>query len=218
MKKILFILAISLFCNHNLHSQMTFSVSPGLNLNAANFGYKLNRFVPFIGIQYTGANLNIVNEYKQYDSFVGAIVDKKETYGVKASILLPNIGAKYFFLEQEKLKAYGSINLAMPFISTRLDLDDEDLENDINDAVKASRVWGGEIGFGAEYFFSDQFSIGGEFGIRFIHFGFKESYDRFVFDPNTNQNILTENKIDSKLNISPTFSKISLNFYFGSND
>jgi hypothetical protein len=96
MKKILIVLAVFLLGNNKLYSQMTFSVSPGLSFNSASFGYKLNRFVPFIGIQHLGANLNVVNEFKEFDFNVGGIVDQKISIGVKANVFMPNIRTKYF--------------------------------------------------------------------------------------------------------------------------
>ena len=46
-------------------SQFTFSVSPGLGLNTAQVGYKVNpKIVPFFGFQYATGSLTQIDSYK----------------------------------------------------------------------------------------------------------------------------------------------------------
>ena len=41
-------------------------------------------------------------------------------------------------------------------------------------------MWGGEFGFGIEYFFDENFSLGGEFGLRYIHLMYEETSPRDI--------------------------------------
>ena len=217
MKKLVVLLAVSLFSSGALYSQLTFSVSPGLSFNSATFGYKVGNFVPFVGIQHLGSNFNVVTEFKEFDFDLGTIVDESISLGVKANVFMPNIGTKYFFISQDNLKAFGAVNVAVPFLSSRLDLDDDDFEDDINEAISQIRIIAGELSVGAEYFFSDQFSLGGEFGLRLINLSYNQSFDDSVFNPNTGEFVPTTTTVDGSLTVSPTFSRVSLNFYLGGN-
>ena len=115
-------------------------------------------------------------------------------------------------------------NFSKPFFSAKINYDFEnetnenEFEDEMKDAIKGLSLWYGEFGFGAEYFFDDNFSIGGEFGIR--HFNFNYEYiDEYEFvDYNTGQTIILEDTYDFKLRINPTYAKFSLNFYFGRNE
>lgn len=85
-------------------------------------------------------------------------------------------------------------------MSGKLEYDGEE-EEEISDAIKNINVFGAEAGFGVEYFFDDNFSIGGEYGIRFFS-GKYETVDEF-------------DNFTLKMNINPTYTKLALNFYFG---
>ena len=69
-----------------------------------------------------------------------------------------------------------------------------------NDMDKVSII-GGNFGFGVEYFFSENFSLGGETGLMFGYLNFE--YDDFG-------NYEEKNKTNFKM----IYSNISLNFYF----
>lgn len=71
-----------------------------------------------------------------------------------------------------------------------------------------------KFGFGVEYFFDENFSLGGEFGLRYFNFRYNDSNEREIYNPNTGNYMDTEIKNDYSFNMSPTFSKISLNYYF----
>ena len=73
----------------------------------------------------------------------------------------------------------------------------------------------GGLGFGVEYNFSENFSIGGEFGIRYFTGNYSESEDRTINDPNTGVPITYKKEMKGNVNFSPTYTKITLNYYFG---
>lgn len=194
-------------------SQFTFGVSPGLSLNSAYFGYKLGKFVPFVGIQYFGASLDYSYSYKEFNYNTGMIEDKLRTTEGKLKLFVPNIGAKYFFFETEKLKAHATLNITKPIITGQFEYDG-DPDDYLEDLIDGVSVWGGELSFGTEYFFDEHFSVGGEFGLRYLNFKSNSVSDGYVYNPFTGQEIMYDRKESTKINGNPTFSRISLNFYF----
>ncbi len=213
MKRTLFIAAIIFLFSNTGFSQPVFGVSPGLSLNSAYFGYKVNRFVPFIGFQYFGTSINYEYKHKLYDGSLGSIVDHNHSDDVKIKLIIPNIGLKYYVKESGNLKAFVTLNLSKPILTGKYEVDGiEDEES--KKYIEGISLFGGELSFGAEYFFDEQFSIGGEFGLRYLHAKYTFSEDESIFNPNTGDTEVSKASYEAKLNASPTFSRISLNFYF----
>jgi hypothetical protein len=196
------------------YGQFTFGVSPGIGLNSTYFGYKLNdKLVPFIGFQYAHVKFKYEETGEEFDYDLGDVVSYSYKTEFSGSLYVPNIGIKYFIKQQNKLNAYVSLCISKPFLSGKLEYDGE-ADEEFKNQIKNISLWGGEAGFGVEYFFDDNFSIGGEFGLRYLHLKYNDSYDYEFYNPNTGDYEMTEIKDDYRLNVSPTFSKLSLNFYF----
>ena len=213
MKKKLLIITAILFLSQSAFSQFSFSVSPGLNLNTAYFGYKLNRIVPFVGFQYFGTSVNYEYNHKVFDYDLGEVVDHNHSSSGKVSFMIPNLGVKYFLIDKGNLKASATVNITKPILTAEAKIDGQ-IDEFVEESVKAINLFGGEMSFGAEYFFDEHFSLGGEFGIRYIHFDYKITNDEIIFNPMTGEEIQTQSSYSTNLNMSPTFSKITLNFYF----
>jgi hypothetical protein len=212
MKKKLVMIGIMLCLTVTSFSQVSFSVSKGSILTAATVGYRFNKIVPFIGFQYYGASANIESSSQEFDFNAFGLITNSYDTELKANVFLPSLGAKYFFLEREKLKAFTSLSFTLPIVT--LKSGDKDDNKEINDALSNVILWGGELGVGVEYFVDEQFSIGGEFGLRYIHFSYSNTDDYIVIHPITGALLEAESSENIRLNISPTFSKISLNYYF----
>ena len=189
--KLLLLLCAVLLITNEGFGQFAFGVSPGIGLNSAYFGYKINsKIVPYVSLQYLNANYKYEFDGEDYN----------EEIDFKGNLLIPNIGVKYFFKQQNNLQAYLSLNFSKPIFSGKIDVDDNDFEDDFEEAIKNTSIWGGEFGFGIEYFFDENFSLGGEFGIRHFNFKYNETDEG--------------DETDVRININPTFSKITLNYYF----
>jgi len=71
------------------------------------------------------------------------------------------------------------------------------------------------IGYGTEYFFTDQFSIGGEFGVNIVLWKWS---DEFTFengyDEGDDYYEIDRTSINAKANVGSSFSRMTLNFYF----
>ena len=91
---------------------------------------------------------------------------------------------------------------------------DDEEEFTYGEDFESYSLWGGEFGFGIEYFFDENFSLGGEFGLRYLHLNYVQTRERSVYNPMTSDWEPTEIKYDYNYNMNPTFSKISLNYYF----
>jgi hypothetical protein len=203
-----------IFCN-NSYSQFNFSVSPGLQLNGATFGYRFDKFYPYIGLQLLHVGSSITEEGRRANQGGTALVDYEDKFKFTGTAYLPVLGLKYFFLERNKLKAYGNICFTKAFLSAKLDDDNNPGSNiDLQKLVDGTRVAGAQIGFGTEYFFDDNFSLGGEFGLRMLHVRNKMEQDNDINDPGTGNPVTVTTTTTMKLNANPTYTKISLNFYF----
>ena len=210
-----FLLSIAfLLFNGTVFGQFTFGVSPGLSFNGAHFGYKIKKnFVPFIGLQFANATVNYAESGFEFDNF-GNLVSYNNNFEIKAGISVPNIGLKYFVVQKNKIKAYTILNFAKPILRIKAKTGDDGLDKEITDAVLKLKIWGSEVGFGTEYFFDDNFSIGGEFGIRHFNIKFNDTFTRTLSNPNTSDPVDVEIKTNIKTGINPTYTRFSLNFYF----
>lgn len=196
------------------YGQFSFGVSPGLNLNSAYFGYAIkDKIVPYIGFQFLNGKYNTEETGERFDYDQNKVVTYSDKTELSGYILLPNLGVKYFFLQKNKIKTYLSLCISKPFISGKLKHDETD-DEEFNRNINNIKMWGGELGFGMEYFFDENFSLGGEFGFRHLNINLHDSYTTEFYNPNSDEFQETQINNNLKLNINPTFSKISLNFYF----
>ncbi|MEA2042365.1 MAG: hypothetical protein U9N85_07415 [Bacteroidota bacterium] len=223
MKTKLILIATLMFLASQSFGQFSFGVSPGPDLNGAYFGYKVNnKLLPFVSLGYFNANFSTERTGERFDWDTNSPKSYSDLYEVKGTVLIPQIGAKYFINDNNKLQSYLLLSLSKPIFSGKVELGDEtwdqDTEEDIEDAVKAIKIWGGEFGFGVEYFFDKNFSLGGEFGIRHYNLKYSDSYETTYYNPNTAQNVNTEIETTLKFNMNPTYSKITLNYYFSTNN
>lgn len=187
MKKAILLISVGLFFAFNAYSQFSFGVAPGLNTNTAYFGFKVGPVVPYVNFQYAGGSMKYEN----------TAADVEQKYSVK--LIMPGIGAKFFFITKNKIQAYANVNVVKPFLSGKLVVDGEEI-TEFADEIKKISIIGGSAGFGIEYFFDDNFSIGGEYGLMLLNGKFDDTAD-----------------YDEKytLNVAPTYSKITLSYYFG---
>jgi hypothetical protein len=214
MRKGLFITLTMLLAGFTFsYGQFSFGVSPGIGLNSAYFGYKVdNKFVPYIGFQYLNASFKYEESGQRYDSDLSQVISYSDINKFSGSLYIPNLGLKYFVKQQNKLQVYITLNLSKPLLSGRLEYDGE-VDEDFKEEIKNISIWGGEFGFGMEYFFDENFSLGGEFGLRYIHLKYKELREREIYNPEVGYQTV-EIEDNFKFNTSPTFTKISFNYYF----
>jgi len=211
--KIIFTSLVLLIFTGTSFSQFTFSVSQGIGLSNAQLGYKVNeRVVPYIGFMYMRLGTNYESMRKSWDYDKDKVVEESFDDKISVNVMVPTLGLKYFFYPEKEIKAYTSFNVSKPLIRGKASYDD--LEEDINEELKKLKLWGFELGFGAEYFFNVNFSIGGEFGLRYWTGKLENNYESSYYNPNTGNYVSYDRENKNSLSLIPTYTKASMNFYF----
>jgi hypothetical protein len=147
-----------------LASAMVFSVSPGQLLQGGQLGMSYGKFQPYIGLDIMGASGKIRISDTESDAF------QEMSAGV--TLYIPNIGARYYFGSSEvKPYVYAGFLKSIATVSVKVETNsgEEDFEGDVKDQLTSLLgFWGVNAGFGAEYPFSEHFSVGGEYGFRYL--------------------------------------------------
>lgn len=236
------ILVLNLLFLGNSYSQsnLVFGVKPGMTINSAYFGIKMNNLVPFMGADLFWISVSGDYSDSYSDSWTDYYGDLNKWESVEsgelsgsAFLLIPHFGCKYYFNKQE-VRPYivGDLFFSIPSVSGKVEWSDEDweyengqliyhdidkgsdeLEDDVKDIVNdILSFWGINTGFGAEYFFNPNFSIGGEFGLRLIFNSVEykqqnsENYSSY-----SNYTEKWEGELSASLKLS--YAVFSLNFY-----
>lgn len=189
-------------------------VKPGMLVNAAQVGYKSDAFFAGFGLEFASAGLT-ADETEIDSSFNPPEVHKtKINYDV--SLFLPQIALKYFFGGTGTegggggvVRPYAAASAFYSLSAVRIQMSDGQVtvrdtstERQVRDALDGNL--GGTVAFGGEYFFSPKFSLGGEFGCRFL-FGGQES---------SQQSPGYSDVIKTTLGLGVAYTALGLNFYF----
>ena len=166
--------------------------------------------MPYVGFQFANVRFNLEQTGMEWDG--ADVVPFSNVMKISGNIYIPTIGIKFFAIEQNKLKAYFNLSVAKPLIRAKVEDNGTEVD-ELNDILNEIKLFGGEFGFGIEYFFDNNFSLGGEFGIRYMGGKYTSSFQQDVYNGIDMQ---PEDFEDTyKFGLMPTYSKISLNFYFG---
>lgn len=195
-------------------AQFTFTVNPGINFNGATFGLKKGRWLPYGGITYFGGTSTVTYIDPIFNYSTSQVEDVQDEYKFRGNIIIPTIGTRVYVKDGGDLKAYVNANVTKPIITAKY-IDNGVEDQDVNDFVTRISLWAGEVGFGAEYYFASSFSISGEFGLRWVVASYDDSWDTQVYNPDTGMSETHTRSINSSAFLSPTYTKMSLNFYFG---
>jgi len=216
--------SLNISLSQQKEGQIMFSVRPDFSgMTGGAFGYKLptsSDLILYGGIDYLhlGSTVKTSTDYENipYDPPNGSLRE--------ASLSVYNfyIGGKYFATEIDMIKSYFLFEISKPFISGTYEVNGKE-DKDVQNALDGLSFFGFKGGYGAEYFFSKNFSLGGEFGLRM--FLLNDTYTKenkvydYVYNPNTGEyewlHIGTEkNKTEVDLNISLTYALMTLNYYF----
>jgi hypothetical protein len=173
---------------------MVFGVKPGMLIQSSYLGIGFQRVMPYLGFDW-----------------VGLKVDTDDN-DLSASLLIPHLGAKLYLKDYREAKTVapyilGDIFFSLPSVSAdNASSDEEEFAEDM------LGFWGVGLGFGAEYFFSKNFSVGGEYGIRFLNNGVEERKERHE-DPYWGPHEHTLNE-EFSIAFKLSYAVISANFFF----
>ncbi len=216
MKKLISIIFVLLFAN-SINAQFAFGVKPGVGLNGAYFGFKASSFVLFANVDYTSVGGAVEETGKKFDYDIYGLVSFKDESEASFSIYNLGVGAKFLFPSKSKISPYITATFSKPIISAEAKQNGES-EEELSDYIDAISIWGASLGFGTEYFFSENFSIGGEFGLRMFLGSYEKSeiVETYVYNPNTGSDgyVETERNYNVDVNFSLTYSVVSFNYYF----
>ena len=204
--------------------QFMFAVKPQLfGMSGGSFGYKLpGDLVLFGGIDYL--HLGVSTEISStYLNVVGQYVPSSSSSKTEASFSVYNIygAAKYFIVRKSSIRGYVLAEISKPIITVSVEENGKE-DEDVKTLFDNLSIWGLKAAFGTEYFFSPNFSLGGEFGFRALLFGDEYTHDSpyysYYYDPNTHQytSVQATRRTDTKIDLdfSLTYSTLTLNYYF----
>lgn len=169
--------------------------------------------MPYLGVQFYNASGKVETSGQEFDPFTGQFENFEDVSKISASMLIPTIGLKYYAFEKEGLRGYFNVNFSKPLVFGKAEYDGMEDEF-FQEQLDALSFWGGEFGFGTEYNFSEAFSVGGEFGLRWVRANDEITTTSDYYDPNTGTVVVTEQTSDLSINFSPTYARFSFNFYF----
>lgn len=239
MKKLLF-LSIFAFCAAaalHAQTQFAFGIKPGLEMNSAWIGIKQNRILPYLGadlmwLSFDGSYEKVYEKYETQTTYLKEYTSVD--FSGKAFLLVPHLGLKFFLL-QKPIQPYifTGMFVGLPIVDlnatgtqTTRNYDEGNFVEEKNSGFlpnlpeiestvqEALGFWGVSFGGGAEYYFSDNFSVGGEYGFRLL------------FDTATHQSMTGDidlktmigegrrEEADVSASLKLSYAVVTVNFYF----
>jgi len=223
-------------------SNFVFGVKPGSTINSAYLGLKINMLVPFFGVDMFGISASgkySDTDYNYYYSnwsnttYEWRSIETTEFSG-SAFLLIPHFGAK-LYLGTQNVRPYffGNVFFSKPSVNAEakwkeewweyenghlvdhdIDSDSEELEDKTKETIEdVLNFWGITFGGGAEYFFSEHFSIGGEYGIRLLFNKIEYSEEnQDSYRPDDSYSEKWEGEASACFKVS--YAVFTLNYYF----
>lgn len=205
-------------------SGIDLNISSGVRIGGPTQSYyigvaKLGPIQPIVGVNYWAGNVGFDFKSHYEETYYGDYYEDDDAFKGEGvlRLIMPRVGIKYFRAPKRDLKSYllaeGFIVIPTVEFKTTRDGKTEKLEKDDKKRIKdALDFIGFTLGLGTEYYFSDQFSIGGEFGINWLLWNYSDEYSDSYDSPNYDWT--DESKYDLKASLSGAFARMSLNYYF----
>ena len=221
-------------------SSWVFGVKPGFGVQSSYFGLSYDRITPYFGLDL----LNIGAKWEEKDvdwqeySPTGQFYkyhEGEDNLKGSATLVIPHFGIKLHLADKEKsLRPYliGDLFKAFAFVNvegkevdryynpqgqiTYEYVDEYGLEKNEEEFIKSLLgVWGFILAFGADYSFSEHFSVGGEYGVRlFFTSGDQEQKDSGDSDYDGIDDWRSEWKEELSGTLKMSYAVVVLNFHF----
>lgn len=175
-------------------TKAVFGVKPGILIQSSYFGISANRWQPFAGLD------------------VVAFAISEDNYDASASVWIPHFGTKLYFedpWQEGKVAPYIQGDYFFSLASVSVD----GYESGEEDLVKeVLEFWGLGLAFGMEYYFSDNFAVGGEYGIRFLQDKVSEHSETY----NYGGGYTYEDRLNDEFSVAfrMNYAAISANYHF----
>jgi len=146
-------------------AQVFFGVKPSAVVQSSYFGFGAGTsMVIEFGLDYARINVKVEGDL---DDFQG--ITEVDLEG-GASMMMPHGGVKLYLKPRTAgmTAPYFLVDFFKAFTSVDLGSDDESVEDVEEFANDLLSPFGLNLAFGAEYHFSDYFSLGGEYGSRYL--------------------------------------------------
>jgi hypothetical protein len=137
---------------------IVFGVKPGMGpVQSSYLGYQAGTLLPFVGMDFVRLSASVTEDGNKEEA--------------SAFLMVPNFGSRLYVSGNRNnggIASYlqGSLLFSLPSVNAD-GLSDEDKKL-VEDLLG---FWGLSLAFGAEYYFSDRFSVGGEYGLRHLAVG-----------------------------------------------
>lgn len=149
------------------------SIKPVSLIEGFDIGIKTNGFVPLFGIDFGSLSTRSENTYVTPDTTYTS------EYKMSGSIFVPHLGFKVLFGSGD-LRPYLGLQGLYTLGTANFEVDgvrDAPMTEQVKNALNGN--WGFDFDFGGEYFFGDQFSLGGAIGFSYF-FGSMEFEDEWM--------------------------------------
>jgi hypothetical protein len=225
-------------------NKFAFGIKPGMTMQTSYFGFTAGKFLPYASmdllwmtVNYTETNQENTNSGSYNNSYSSTYWEKHTTKG-KAVLFIPHFGSKFYVYgsrASEGLRSYlnGDFYFSFSSVSGKEEMDwrntydgsyesghsSQKLDKQTKDLVKdILSFWGFNLGFGAEYMFSEHFSVGGEYGFRLFFDKIKwRGGDSWSYGtPGSSYYYSYEDKWEDELalTLKMNYAVVAVNFYF----
>lgn len=150
-------------------AEMVFGVKPSTVVQSSYFGFLAGTsMVLQFGLDYARVSVTVEGEEEIYDWVTDTWITGTYTEEGSGNMLMPHGGAKLYLKPRGagQTSPYFLLDVFKAFTSVSLEMDDADTEDAEEFAGDLLSPWGFCLAFGTEYYFSDMFSLGGEYGFR----------------------------------------------------
>ncbi|MCK5330431.1 MAG: hypothetical protein KAK01_03410 [Candidatus Marinimicrobia bacterium] len=217
--KLMISFLLMMFVN-NVSAQTSFGVRVGGPTQSYYLGIMDFGFIkPIFGLDYYEGTINIEMDYhyEEYDGGNTYTDDDELTVKGSLRLFMPRAGLKFFQQQKKDLRSYilTEAFMVVPIVNfeSKVDGETDELKDKDKDRIKdAVDYMGLTIGVGTEYYFSDQFSIGGEAGFNMLLWNWSDEYSDSEDDYYYSWS--EEYKFDVKARLSGSYGRMSINFYF----
>jgi len=193
------VLLVLVFAESASSQGLVFGIKPGLTaVQSSYFGMDVQQFQPYIGLDFARLSFSFDEGGQDPSSESGS-----------AFVLVPHLGSRYYFSAEKgsgEVVPYvqGDFLFSIASVGGKgFDAESKELAEDALGFIGISAA------FGAEYYFSERFSIGGEYGFRFFADGVRTHRDEWNYDGASEVSQVTD-----KLNVTYNVSYVTLTLNF----